>query len=54
MAGSRGNRFTPQGTFSRPSSGWLCLTDEPVPGGLRAAVDDPGTDERAHAMDALP
>ncbi|MEU8893941.1 hypothetical protein [Streptomyces sp. NPDC048442] len=34
--------------------GWLCLTDEPVPDDLRATVDDLATDERAHAMDALP
>ncbi|MFF4902485.1 hypothetical protein [Streptomyces sp. NPDC001068] len=34
--------------------GWLCLTDEPVPDDLRAVVDDLATDERAHAMDALP
>ncbi|MFL1897719.1 hypothetical protein ACJWDR_01280 [Streptomyces tauricus] len=34
--------------------GWLCLTEEPVPDDLRAAVDDLATDERAHAMDALP
>ncbi|WP_245173526.1 hypothetical protein [Streptomyces aureus] len=34
--------------------GWLCLTDEPVPDDLRAAVDDLATDERAHTMDALP
>ncbi|MEF2528435.1 MULTISPECIES: hypothetical protein [Streptomyces] len=34
--------------------GWLCLTEEPVSDDLRAAVDDFATDERAHAMDALP
>ncbi|MFD8413998.1 hypothetical protein ACFV2Q_19940 [Streptomyces sp. NPDC059650] len=34
--------------------GWLCLTEEPVPDDLRAAVDDLATDERAHAMEALP
>ncbi|MER5831690.1 hypothetical protein ABT116_12835 [Streptomyces sp. NPDC002130] len=34
--------------------GWLCLTDEPAPDDLRAAVDDLATDERAHAMDDLP
>lgn len=34
--------------------GWLCLTDEPVPDDLRAAVDDLATDERAQAMDDLP
>ncbi|MEV6680476.1 HEAT repeat domain-containing protein [Streptomyces erythrochromogenes] len=34
--------------------GWLCLTDEPVPDGLRAAVDHLATDKRAHAMEALP
>ncbi|MFE6022729.1 hypothetical protein ACFQ6O_40480 [Streptomyces sp. NPDC056441] len=34
--------------------GWLCLTDEPVPEDLRAAVDDLATNERAQAMDALP
>jgi hypothetical protein len=27
--------------------GWLCLTDEPAPADLRAAVDDLATDERA-------
>ncbi|MEY2272980.1 HEAT repeat domain-containing protein [Streptomyces sp. BF23-19] len=34
--------------------GWLCLTDEPAPGDLRAAVDNLATDERARAMDDLP
>ncbi len=34
--------------------GWLCLTEETAPDDLRAAVDDLATDERAHAMDALP
>ncbi|MGW5680197.1 hypothetical protein ACWEV4_34950, partial [Streptomyces sp. NPDC003860] len=34
--------------------GWLCLTDEPAPDDLRAAVDDLSTDERAHALDDLP
>ncbi|MFF1339609.1 hypothetical protein ACFVYT_17135 [Streptomyces sp. NPDC058290] len=34
--------------------GWLCLTEEPAPDELRAAVDDLATDKRAHAMDALP
>ncbi|MFJ9565985.1 HEAT repeat domain-containing protein [Streptomyces fuscichromogenes] len=34
--------------------GWLCLTDEPAPDDLRAAVDDLATDERAHVMDDLP
>jgi hypothetical protein len=34
--------------------GWLCLTDEPAPEGLRAVADDLATDERAHAMDDLP
>ncbi|UPZ26502.1 hypothetical protein MUK60_00980 [Streptomyces sp. LRE541] len=34
--------------------GWLCLTEEPVPDDLRAAVDDLAADERSHAMDALP
>ncbi|MFJ2597876.1 HEAT repeat domain-containing protein [Streptomyces erythrochromogenes] len=34
--------------------GWLCLTDEPAPDDLRAAVDHLATDERAHAMEALP
>ncbi|MFJ8142682.1 hypothetical protein [Streptomyces sp. NPDC096013] len=34
--------------------GWLCLTDEPAPDDLRAAVDDLAAGERAHAMDDLP
>ncbi|MFJ9755602.1 hypothetical protein [Streptomyces sp. NPDC101149] len=34
--------------------GWLCLTDQPVPEDLRAAVDDLATNERAQAMKALP
>lgn len=34
--------------------GWLCLTDEPAPDDLCAAVDDLATDERAHVMDDLP
>ncbi|MEU4360064.1 hypothetical protein [Streptomyces virginiae] len=34
--------------------GWLCLTDEPAPEGLRTTVDDLATEERAHAMEALP
>ncbi|MGW6978285.1 hypothetical protein ACWGE1_02360 [Streptomyces sp. NPDC054932] len=34
--------------------GWLCLTGETAPEDLRAVVDDLATDERAHAMDALP
>ncbi|MDX3433914.1 hypothetical protein PV664_34085 [Streptomyces sp. ME01-18a] len=34
--------------------GWLCLTDEPAPDALHATVDALATDERAHAMDALP
>ncbi|MCX5231269.1 hypothetical protein [Streptomyces sp. NBC_00233] len=34
--------------------GWLCLTDEPAPEDLRQAIDTFATDERAHAMDALP
>ncbi|MFD7626763.1 hypothetical protein ACFV7Q_12135 [Streptomyces sp. NPDC059851] len=34
--------------------GWLCLTDEPAPDDLRAAVDDLATGERARAMDDLP
>ncbi|MEU4584454.1 hypothetical protein AB0F92_20525 [Kitasatospora aureofaciens] len=34
--------------------GWLCLTDEPAPEDLRVTVDDLATDERAHAMEALP
>jgi hypothetical protein len=34
--------------------GWLCLADEPAPEDLRVAVDDLATDERAHAMEALP
>ncbi|MGW3086293.1 hypothetical protein [Streptomyces sp. NPDC001108] len=34
--------------------GWLCLTDEPIPEDLHRTVDTLATDERAHAMDALP
>ncbi|MFJ4917584.1 hypothetical protein [Streptomyces sp. NPDC088726] len=34
--------------------GWLCLTGEPTPDDLRAGVDDLASDERAHAMEALP
>ncbi|MGW7438230.1 HEAT repeat domain-containing protein [Streptomyces sp. NPDC054849] len=34
--------------------GWLCLTDEPAPDHLGAAVDRLATDKRAHAMDDLP
>ncbi|MFD4870439.1 hypothetical protein [Streptomyces sp. NPDC058412] len=34
--------------------GWLCLTDEPAPDEMRAAVADLTTDDRARAMDALP
>ncbi|THA77840.1 hypothetical protein E6U81_34220 [Streptomyces sp. A0592] len=34
--------------------GWLCLTGEPAPDDLRATVDDLATEERAHAMEALP
>ncbi|MEU2822666.1 hypothetical protein ABZ763_10365 [Streptomyces bacillaris] len=34
--------------------GWLCLTDEPAPEDLHQAIDTCATDERAHAMDALP
>ncbi|MEU5660504.1 hypothetical protein ABZ802_33550 [Streptomyces sp. NPDC047737] len=34
--------------------GWLCLTDVPVPDDLRHTFDTLATDERAHAMDALP
>ncbi|MFF4434691.1 hypothetical protein ACFYZ4_36735 [Streptomyces sp. NPDC001513] len=34
--------------------GWLCLTDEPAPVELRAAVADLTTDDRTRAMDALP
>ncbi|MFB7468819.1 hypothetical protein ACFCZ1_35945 [Streptomyces sp. NPDC056224] len=34
--------------------GWLCLTDEPAPDDLRAAVEDLATGERAHAVDVLP
>ncbi|MFJ8444442.1 hypothetical protein [Kitasatospora griseola] len=33
---------------------WLCLTDEPAPEDLLVTVDDLATDERAHAMEALP
>ncbi len=36
------------------ATGWLCLTGEPAPDSLRAAVDGLATGERAHAMDALP
>ncbi|MFE5594235.1 hypothetical protein [Streptomyces sp. NPDC056549] len=34
--------------------GWLCLTDEPAPEDLHQTLDTFATDERAHAMDALP
>lgn len=34
--------------------GWLCLTDDPAPDGLRAAVDDLATDARVRSMDTLP
>ncbi|MEU0772093.1 HEAT repeat domain-containing protein [Streptomyces albogriseolus] len=34
--------------------GWLCLTDEPAPEDLHEAIDTFATEERAHAMDALP
>ncbi|MBD0708422.1 MULTISPECIES: HEAT repeat domain-containing protein [unclassified Streptomyces] len=34
--------------------GWLCLTDEPAPEDLHQTIDTFATDERAHAMDALP
>ncbi|MFF9979145.1 hypothetical protein [Streptomyces erythrochromogenes] len=34
--------------------GWLCLTDHPAPDDLRATIDHLATDERAHAMEALP
>ncbi|MFC5024050.1 hypothetical protein ACFPM3_18115 [Streptomyces coeruleoprunus] len=34
--------------------GWLCLTNEPVPRDLHQTIDTCTTDERAHAMDALP
>ncbi|MFE6101830.1 hypothetical protein ACFVQ4_17890 [Streptomyces laurentii] len=34
--------------------GWLCLTDEPTPEDLHQTIDTFATDERAHAMDALP
>ncbi|MEW1552211.1 hypothetical protein [Streptomyces tsukubensis] len=34
--------------------GRLCLTSEPAPAGLRAAIDDLVTYERAQAMDDLP
>ncbi|MFF9002096.1 hypothetical protein ACF1GW_22285 [Streptomyces achromogenes] len=34
--------------------GWLCLTDGHTPDDLHAAVDDLASDERAHAMEALP
>ncbi|WP_405852301.1 hypothetical protein OG361_06210 [Streptomyces sp. NBC_00090] len=34
--------------------GWLCLTDEPAPEELHQTVVTFATDERAHAMDALP
>ncbi|MFJ1569922.1 hypothetical protein ACIOG8_37935 [Streptomyces erythrochromogenes] len=34
--------------------GWLCLTDDPAPDDLRATIDDLATEERAHAMEALP
>ncbi|GAA3503349.1 hypothetical protein GCM10019016_104590 [Streptomyces prasinosporus] len=34
--------------------GWLCLTDEPAPEDLHQTLDTFATDERAHALDALP
>ncbi|NEB40909.1 hypothetical protein G3I54_35290 [Streptomyces sp. SID14515] len=34
--------------------GWLCLTDEPAPEDLHRTIDTFATDERVHAMDALP
>ncbi|SBU96228.1 hypothetical protein YW3DRAFT_05715 [Streptomyces sp. MnatMP-M77] len=34
--------------------GWLCLTDDPVPEDLHQTINTFATDERAHAMDALP
>jgi hypothetical protein len=34
--------------------GWLCLTDEPAPDDLHQTVDNLASDERAHAMNALP
>ncbi|MEV5703326.1 hypothetical protein AB0L55_38320 [Streptomyces anthocyanicus] len=34
--------------------GWLCLTDEPAPEDLHQTIDTLATDERAHALDALP
>ncbi|MEV5689099.1 hypothetical protein AB0L68_39005 [Streptomyces sp. NPDC052164] len=34
--------------------GWLCLTDEPATEDLHQTIDTLATDERAHAMDALP
>ncbi|MGP3750106.1 hypothetical protein [Streptomyces sp. IBSNAI001] len=34
--------------------GWLCLTDEPAPQDLHQTINAFATDERAHAMDALP
>lgn len=36
------------------ATGWLCLTNEPVPHALHATVDALATEERARAMDALP
>ncbi|THA86457.1 hypothetical protein E6U81_05190 [Streptomyces sp. A0592] len=40
----------------RPAAaiGWLCLTREPAPDDLRAAVDHLTTEERARAMETLP
>ncbi|MFD7438363.1 hypothetical protein [Streptomyces sp. NPDC059861] len=34
--------------------GWLCVTDEPAPEDLHQTINTFATDERAHAMDALP
>lgn len=34
--------------------GWLCLTDQPAPEDLHQTIDTLATDERAHALDALP
>ncbi|MEU4732149.1 HEAT repeat domain-containing protein [Streptomyces sp. NPDC023588] len=48
------NRTQPPEVRLAAAIGWLCLTDEPAPDALHATVDALATDERAHAMDALP
>ncbi|MFJ5049795.1 hypothetical protein [Streptomyces sp. NPDC088719] len=36
------------------ATGWLCLTNEPVPHALHTTVDALATEERTRAMDTLP